>query len=209
LKPGGAAVQAEYRDAQVVHRFRVVRVWEEDGAALAATVGLLPFAVLADWGERDALAEVGALLERVGERALRADLTLCTAVMARLQFEREQVARYLLEAVMWESPLYQELVAESEARGEARGRAEGIAQGRAEGEAQGRAEGKAETLLQMVVLRFGAVPEAVRALVEAAREQRDLALLDALLEAAVRAPTVEALLDALPSLRERHTLAQG
>ncbi|MDW8396499.1 MAG: hypothetical protein RMM31_09685, partial [Anaerolineae bacterium] len=86
---------------------------------------------------------------------------------------------------------YQELVAESEARGEARGRAEG------------EAKGKAEALVQMVALRFGAVPEAVRALVEAAREQRDLALLDALLEAAVRAPTVEALTEALQPLRER------
>lgn len=56
------------------------------------------------------------------------------ALMAQLQFDQAQVAHHLVEAVMVESPLYHELVAER--------KAEGIRE--------------AEALLQMAALRFAA-----------------------------------------------------
>ena len=57
-----------------------------------------------------------------------------------------------------------------------------------EGEAEGGLEGKAETLLRLLALRFGAVPDAVRARVRAAVG----ADLDAWLDAILEAPDLEA-----------------
>ena len=59
----------------------------------------------------------------------------------------------------------------------------GRTEGRVEGWANGWAEGKAETLLRQLMLRFGAVPDGVRARVRAAGGSDLNAWLDAILEA--------------------------
>jgi hypothetical protein len=58
-----------------------------------------------------------------------------------------------------------------EERGRAAGRAEGEARGRAEGEARGRAEATRRMVLRVLRARFGELPEALVAQVEAAEPE--------------------------------------
>ena len=63
-----------------------------------------------------------------------------------------------------------------------------LAEGRAQGRAQGRAEGKAETLERVLVKRFGKIPSSYRAAMASA----DVAQLDAWIERAIDAGSIEA-----------------
>jgi predicted transposase YdaD len=74
--------------------------------------------------------------------------------------------------------------------GEARGEAMGEARGKAAGRAEGKAEGKAELVLRQLTLRFGSLPEGVRARVRAATSEE----LDLLAERVLTAATVEEVL---------------
>jgi len=68
------------------------------------------------------------------------------------------------------------------------GKAEGKAEGRAEGRVEGKAEGKQDAVLKLLAFRFPNVPETL------AREIsniHDLSILDALLEQAMTAQSLE------------------
>ncbi|WP_392534479.1 hypothetical protein [Nostoc sp. C117] len=47
----------QFTDTNTVHRFRVIRIWEQDPAPLLAFVGLLPLAVLARTDSPESLLE--------------------------------------------------------------------------------------------------------------------------------------------------------
>jgi len=70
-------------------------------------------------------------------------------------------------------------------------RREGHAEGEAKGKAEGKAEGRAETLLKLLALRFGSVPDGVLTKVESAARRTDLAALDRWVERVLSKPSAE------------------
>jgi flagellar biosynthesis/type III secretory pathway protein FliH len=71
----------------------------------------------------------------------------------------------------WLSP-FQRMLREQRAEGLAEGREAGRAEGEARGEARGSRTAFATALLQLLVQRFGKVPDAVRSRIESADAQR-------------------------------------
>lgn len=102
-----------------------------------------------------------ALRRRPGEERME---TLETALKSQREVEHQEEVRRMSETIAqtWE----QELLA--------RGRAEGEARGRAEGEARGLLRAHREDLRALLEERFGALPEAVSARIEAAEDPERL-----------------------------------
>ncbi|MCS6772660.1 MAG: hypothetical protein RMM31_05395 [Anaerolineae bacterium] len=165
------------------HRFRVIKLWEINGLELCAYQPLIPLAVLADWGERDALQSVREQLEASREGAAEksgsgfADEVFCTATLARLKFSKQEVERFLPERVMRESPLYREILD------------------------RGKAEGKAEAILEVLSDRFASsftpISEEVSAKLAILQ---DLEALDRLFKVALQAQTLDEFIQVLRSL---------
>ena len=84
------------------------------------------------------------------------------------------------------------LVEQGKAQGKVEGRAEGKVEGKVEGKAEGRAEGRVEekqaTVLKLLQLRFGTVPESVTNQISSIR---NFSRLDALFEEALTAQTLD------------------
>lgn len=100
--------QGCFEQANTVHRFQVVRLWEVDAERLLGEEGLLPWVVLAEpeGGERR-LRQVRERLERISDRQLRAELGAATAVLAGLALDRGVIQQILGDVDMKESVIYQ------------------------------------------------------------------------------------------------------
>jgi len=78
------------------------------------------------------------------------------------------------------------------AEGRAEGMAEGKAKGKVKGMAEGKAKGMAQALARVLVRRFGDLPERYQKLIDEA----ELPTLDAWLDRAIDAPSIEAVFSA-------------
>ncbi|WP_017328248.1 Rpn family recombination-promoting nuclease/putative transposase [Synechococcus sp. PCC 7336] len=117
------------------HEFEVIRIWEVPASQFQELPGLLPFAVLAQTGDREqTLQQVSERIEAIGDREQRADVAASTAILAGLVLEKELIRSVLREDVMKESAIYQEIVSTAEERGRSKGLREGKREGKREGE---------------------------------------------------------------------------
>jgi predicted transposase YdaD len=87
LHQTGVEIPDEFRVGETYHRYRVIKIWEQDPAPLLAQEGLLPLAVLARSGEPDKLLrEVAEQIQNVAQLDTRADLTAATFMLGGLRF---------------------------------------------------------------------------------------------------------------------------
>ncbi|NET84077.1 MAG: DUF4351 domain-containing protein [Moorea sp. SIO1F2] len=115
----------EFRDTNTWHRYRIIRLWEQDPQPLLANRALLPLATLARSNSPNRLLEqVVAEVDRIEEKPLRGNLAACVDVLAGLRFEKELVRRLLLEEVMEESVTYQDIIQKGVQKGLQRGKQE-------------------------------------------------------------------------------------
>jgi predicted transposase YdaD len=115
------------------HEFEVVRLWEQPSSIFLESVGLYPFASLAQTDQPEfVLREVAARIENIPERKLQADISAMSYILAGLVLDRDRVGRIIRRDIMRESVTYQEILAE----GEVKGKTQGLAEGRI-GEARG------------------------------------------------------------------------
>lgn len=113
---------AVYTDQLIVgntqHRYRVVRLWEQDAAPLLTNPALLPFAALAQTDSPTALLEqVAAQVDMIEELEQQRNISACVEVLASLRFEPNLIRQFLREELMQESPIYQEIIQEGVQRG--------------------------------------------------------------------------------------------
>jgi predicted transposase/invertase (TIGR01784 family) len=100
------------------HRYRVVRLWEQDSAPLLANLALLPFAALAQTDSPAALLEqVAAQVDMIEEPEEQRNISACVEVLASLRFDRNFIQQFLREELMQESPIYQEIIQKGVQRG--------------------------------------------------------------------------------------------
>lgn len=119
LKPTNAEVvfTEQFTAENTVHRYRVIRIWEQDPALLLANPGLLPLAVLARTDAPTYLLEqVAAGIDMIEERQQKSDISAYTGILAGLKFDKDLIRRYLREELMQESVIYQEILQEGQQR---------------------------------------------------------------------------------------------
>ncbi len=111
------ASDAAYTDRLIVgntqHRYRVVRLWEQDSAPLLASPALLPFAALARTDSPAALLEqIAAQVDMIEEPDQQRNISACVEVLASLRFDKNLIEQFLREELMRESVIYQEIIQE-------------------------------------------------------------------------------------------------
>ncbi|NEO47673.1 MAG: Rpn family recombination-promoting nuclease/putative transposase [Moorea sp. SIO4A3] len=117
----------EFRDINTWHRYRIIRLWEQDPQPLLANRALLPLATLAKSNRPNLLLEqVVVEVDRIEEKPLRGNLAACVDVLAGLRFDKDLIRRLLSEEVMEESVTYQDIIQKGLQQGLQRGKQEGI-----------------------------------------------------------------------------------
>ncbi len=136
--------QNQYEDEDTIHRYQVIRLWEEDPAILMADPGLLPLATLARSDNFNSLlAQVAQEFGKIESTAQRNEISACISILAGLRFEKQLINQLFKEEVMRESVIYQDILQK------------GRQIGRAEGRVEGREEGYLEVIHRLSVRRFG------------------------------------------------------
>lgn len=105
------AFTEEYRDDTTIHRYRVVRLWEQEPAPFLANPTLLPLATLARTDQpQGLLAQVAEQVARIPNRQQRQNISGCTEILAGLRFEKDLIRRFLREDMMRGSVIYQDIL---------------------------------------------------------------------------------------------------
>ncbi len=132
----------EYQDRTTSHRYRVIRLWEENPEPFLSNPALLPLATLTQSDSPAALLEqVAQQVARIESTNERRNISACTEIIAGLRFEENLINQLFREDIMQESVIYQKI----------------IQQGRREGRQEGRQEGELTLILRLLTRRFGTV----------------------------------------------------
>jgi len=112
-----------YQNTNTEHRYRVIRLWEQDPAPLLAVPALLPLAALARSNSPNILLQqVATQVASIEEIEQRRNISACVELLAGLRFDENLISQLLREDLMQESVIYQKIVQQ------------GLQQGRKEGE---------------------------------------------------------------------------
>jgi predicted transposase/invertase (TIGR01784 family) len=126
------------------HQFNVIRLWEQPADAFFQSPGLLPFAVLAQTGDRvQILQQVAQAIDQISDSRSQSNLLASTFILAGLTLEEEVIQQILRRDIMQESVTYQAI------------KREGIEQGIE----QGRVQTKREDAMNL--LKEGISPEVI------------------------------------------------
>ncbi|MBA3921239.1 MAG: Rpn family recombination-promoting nuclease/putative transposase [Nostocaceae cyanobacterium] len=105
------AFTEEYRDETTIHRYRVIRLWEQDSALFLNNRGLLPLAPLTQTDSPAALlAQVAEKVGRIPDIVQQQNITGCLGILAGLRFDQDLIHQFLREEVMQQSVIYQDIV---------------------------------------------------------------------------------------------------
>lgn len=105
------AFTEEYRDDTTIHRYRVIRLWEQNSALFLTNPALLPLAPLTQTDSPQAmLAQVAESVARIADREQRQNIAGCIEILAGLRFEKNLICQFLREELMQESVIYQDIV---------------------------------------------------------------------------------------------------
>ena len=162
-----AVFTEQFADTNTSHRYRVIRLWEQDPTPLLANPALLPLAALARSDSPNTLLEqVAAQIDRIEEPRQRGNLAACVEVLAGLRFDIDLIRQLFREEVMRESVVYQDI----------------LQKGLQQGLQQGRQQGEVTLILRLLNRRFGEVDpqwqERIQGLSIPQLEELSLALLD-------------------------------
>ena len=148
LKPTKSAwvYQDSFQLGETLHRYRVIRLWEQSSEVFLKSRGLLPLAILTKCEEPTIrLREVSKGLNTIENPGVRANLMAATAVFAGLVMEPEMIKTILRSDIMKESAFYQDILQE----------------GHQKDRQEGRQEGEVALLMRLLVKRFGNVSESI------------------------------------------------
>jgi len=149
--PANTVIEEAFQLGETIHRYRVVKLWEESPETFLSEPTLLPLATLTRTTQPEQLlAQVVRAMSAVENRDQRLNLLACGKVLGGLRFEENLLDLWMKEDLVRESVIYQRLLREGEAKG------------KVEGEAKGKLEGKLEVAQNG--LRLGMTPETVATL---------------------------------------------
>ena len=104
------AFTEEYRDDTTIHRYRVIRLWEQDSSSFLSNPALLPLAALTKSDSPQALLEdVAEQVASIEEIEQRQNIASCAGILAGLRFEENLIRQLFREDIMRESVIYQSI----------------------------------------------------------------------------------------------------
>ncbi|NEQ08479.1 MAG: Rpn family recombination-promoting nuclease/putative transposase, partial [Moorea sp. SIO4E2] len=113
-------------ESNTSHRYRVIRMWEQDPEQFLANPALLPFATLAFSESPNRLLEqVAAAVDRIEEPLAFTNISACTQLLAGLRFDQRLITELFPEDVMQESVIYQKIIQKGHKLGLLEGKREG------------------------------------------------------------------------------------
>ncbi|TWH55421.1 putative transposase/invertase (TIGR01784 family) [Dulcicalothrix desertica PCC 7102] len=116
----------EYRDETTVHKYQVIRMWEQDPEIFLNSEGLLPLAPLAATSSPEALlSQVVEKIATISNRGDRQNTAAYTQILAGLKFDKTMIRNLLSEDIMKESVIYQDILQKGEKQGEEKGEKRG------------------------------------------------------------------------------------
>jgi predicted transposase/invertase (TIGR01784 family) len=119
--------QTQYEDEYTRHRYRVIRLWEQDPALLIANPNLLPLATLATSNDPNSLlGQIAEEVAKIEESKSRNEISACISILAGLRFDKTLVNQLFREDIMRESVIYQDILQKGLQQGLQQGRIEGM-----------------------------------------------------------------------------------
>jgi len=105
------AFTEEYLSETTTHRYRVLRMWEQDSVQFLKNPALLPLAPLTQTNSpQGLLSQVAQSVARISDRETRQNIAAYTEILAGLKFEKNLIRQFLSEDVMQESVIYQDIL---------------------------------------------------------------------------------------------------
>lgn len=140
LKPTTVNVPDHFITATTTHQYRVIKLWKEDAQQFLDNPALLPLAVLAQGESSQSLIQtVAQPVAALEPQTLRQEVSTATQLLAGLKYEKELIRAIFRQSAMWESVIYQEILAE--------------------GRQEGRQEGESQVILRQLRRRFNDLPK--------------------------------------------------
>lgn len=111
------AFTEEYVNEMTSHRYRVVRMWEQDSAIFLNNIALLPLAPLTQTDSpQQLLSQVAQSVAKISNKDTRQDIATYTEILAGLKFKKDLIRQFLSEDIMQESVIYQDILQKGEQR---------------------------------------------------------------------------------------------
>jgi predicted transposase YdaD len=108
-----------YLDEMTNHRYRVIRMWEQDSDFFLNNPALLPLAPLTKTNSAPGLlSQVATEIAKITNVAARQNTAAYTEILAGLRFEKNLICQLLSEDIMQESVIYQDILQKGEIKGE-------------------------------------------------------------------------------------------
>ena len=105
----------EYVDQTTRHRYRSIRMWEQDTSFFLRNEAFLPLAPLCRTDSpRDLLSQVAQEVAKIIDREVRQNTAAYTEILAGLRFEKGLIRQLLSEDIMQESVIYQDILQKGE-----------------------------------------------------------------------------------------------
>lgn len=112
------AFTEEYRDETTIHRYRVIRLWEQDSSLFLTNPALLPLAALTQSNSPQALLEnIAEQVASIEDIEQRQNIAGCAGILAGLRFEADLIRQVFREEMMRESVIYQSILQEGKQQG--------------------------------------------------------------------------------------------
>lgn len=116
----------EYVNETTRHRYRVIRMWEQDSALFLDNLALLPLAPLTRTNSpQGLLSHIANNVAKIADRETKQDIAAYTEILAGLRFEKDFIRQLLSEDIMQESVIYQDIFQKGERIGEQKGEQRG------------------------------------------------------------------------------------
>jgi predicted transposase YdaD len=104
-----------YIDEMTTHRYRVIRMWEQDSALFLNNPALLPLAPLTKTNSApELLSQVAREIAKITDVPARQNTAAYTEILAGLRFEKNLIRQLLSEDIMQESVIYQDILQKGE-----------------------------------------------------------------------------------------------
>jgi predicted transposase/invertase (TIGR01784 family) len=116
----------EYVNETTRHRYRVIRMWEQDSDLFLDNLALLPLAPLTQTNSpQSLLSQIANNVAKIADRETKQDIAAYTEILAGLRFEKDFIRQLLSEDIMQESVIYQDILQKGERIGEQKGEQRG------------------------------------------------------------------------------------
>jgi predicted transposase YdaD len=113
------AFTEEYVDDTTIHRYRSIRMWEQDSGFFLNNLALLPLAPLCQTDSpQTLLSQIAEEIAKISDRETRKNTAAYTEILAGLRFEKNLIRQLLSEDIMQDSVIYQDILQKGEQKGE-------------------------------------------------------------------------------------------